>query len=271
MGLMLGIGALLVAEGVLVTAVLVSPSARVTVSAKLAGVTEVLAGSDDAPGLTSRVSGGASNFYRTWAQPLWSAPALPKAGSGFSKCVSCHKDYASPERAPMVRMDHPRHAQAGVDCATCHTSVDHPDPGIPEEKVCAGCHDETKSIKSCGFCHAPGSLPHFYLLGIPRDGAVDCATCHRPGEIAKGSGRSRLNAPAFTGKNRALCSKCHEKAVCEKCHSEKHPANWLANHGDGDSAPCLRCHRYEWCTERCHNRPAFPRSISSARFSGGSQ
>lgn len=265
-GLMLGIGVLLVAEATLVAAVMVSPSARVAVSAKLAGMTEVLAGSEDTPGLAGRVSGGAGNFFRTWAEPLWSGPTSKPSESGFEKCISCHADYAATERTGAVRMSHPLHAQQDITCGKCHTENEHPDPGIPSEKGCATCHEETKSTDKCSFCHPVGSLPHYYLVGVPRDGAVDCGTCHAPGVIAMGAGRSRLSAPSFTGKDQKLCSSCHEKTVCAQCHAEKHPSNWLQVHGGGEAAPCLTCHRYEWCGERCHN-PAPPRSIST-RFTG---
>lgn len=249
----------LLLEGILVVTALVSPAtgSRIgrQVSRGVGAAVRVWEGSNGSPGIPGRVAGAARTMWRDFFVPLWAVPSRPKAPSAFARCVSCHPDYGSLRRFATTYMDHPRHAQLGLSCSACHTDVEHPDPAPPAEALCRRCHEEVDRAGACKLCHPPGSLPHFYSLGMPRGGPVICATCHRPASFP-GASKPLVKLREMSGRDRSVCAPCHAADACERCHPSGHSPGWQAGHGatvrQGGQETCLSCHTGTWCADRCH-------------------
>jgi hypothetical protein len=246
----------LLAEAALVVAVFVSPSAGDKLEEVAASAERAWVGTDGEAGIRARTAETARRAYREWVQPLWRGPEPPAVEPEFTACVDCHPDYAS-QRSFGVYMNHPLHAEIGVRCKTCHPDNPHPNPPRPQEDVCADCHPEVQQSESCGFCHPPGSLPHFYLLGAPRDAAVRCDVCHPKGAFEAGAREPLVHDESFSGTDPQTCRSCHEESTCTECHAVGHPSNWLDIHGlevgYGGSTTCYRCHTGTWCGTACHS------------------
>jgi len=245
----------LLAEAAVLTAVFVSPSAGAKLESVAASAERAWSGTEDQPGLRTRTARAARSAYEAWIVPLWKGPEPGPAEPEFTSCVDCHPDYASKRRFD-VYMNHPIHAEIGVRCVTCHPENPHPSPPRPREAVCAECHPEVQSRDDCGFCHPPGSLPHFYLLGAPRTAAVRCDVCHPKGAFDLHATEPKVAPEDLTGANEATCLSCHENETCESCHEPAHPVGWLEVHGSGagqgENTNCYTCHTGTWCSDRCH-------------------
>ena len=247
--------ALLLIEGLLVAFVFVSPDAEDKLGGFAASVQRVWDGTEGTPGIRTRVATAFHRGYVDWVVPLWREPQMAQGEPEFTACVECHPDYAK-QRKFSVYMDHPLHAQLGVACETCHPQNAHPNPPHPLEKTCAECHDEVHQKDSCSYCHPPASLPHFYLLGSPRQSVVECDVCHPKGSFDAGTPTAKVHMENFDGQDAGECLSCHERAGCESCHGTPHPSDWASTHGDSllaDSvAACYACHVGTWCSDRCH-------------------
>lgn len=247
----------LLAEAGLVAAVFVSPSTGDSLRGVVARVERAWTGTDESPGLRSRVADTAKSTYDDWIRPLWAAPDRPQPDRGFERCTSCHPDYAAKRRFTSVFMNHPLHEEIGAECGDCHTENAHPSPLRPEERTCAECHREVREQGSCGLCHPPSSLPHFYLLGAPRDGVVNCDACHPKGSFDTLATEPLVHRGTFDGTDREACLSCHENTSCESCHGEPHPSDWISTHGGevgyGGPSTCALCHTATWCADRCHS------------------
>ncbi len=260
---------LLLAEAALVVFVFVSPSANERLEAVAADVKDVWAGTEGKPGFRSRTAEKAHDVYEDWILPLWQGRAVPSVNPEFTACVGCHPDYGTQRRFG-VYMDHPLHAELGVECVVCHPSNPHPNPPRPQESACADCHSEVNEKDQCGYCHPPASLPHFYYLGAPKDSVVECAVCHPKNSFGGQHPDPKITA-SFSGTDQATCLACHEKSTCALCHAQPHPAGWLTSHGSeaafGGSS-CSGCHTVNWCADRCHAvtdiNPLQPRPLPSA-------
>ncbi len=258
---------LLLAEGALVAAVFLSPSTGERLQGIAASADRLWSGTERSPGLRDRAVRTAREAFDTWIAPLWEPPRTPRPESDFTACVDCHPDYAKRRRFG-VYMNHPLHAELGVACVDCHPETPHPSPPLPQEAACADCHPEVQDQQACGTCHPPGSLPHFYLLGAPREAAVRCDVCH-----PKGAFRALATEPLvrdeLSGEDRATCLACHDDATCDRCHGEPHPPSWSDTHGASvaytGSSTCLTCHTTTWCADRCHavtpTNPFTPRPL----------
>jgi hypothetical protein len=262
---------LVVAEVALVVAVFVSPSAGDKLGTIATAADRAWNGSKASPGIEDRVSGAVHRGYRDWVQAMWEEPATPKSDTEFTRCVKCHGDYAEKRRYSAVYMNHPLHAEIGVACATCHEQNAHPDPVRPAEKTCEGCHAEVRTEGACTLCHPPASLPHFALLGAPRDRVVECSVCHPRGAFTSTADTPLVHVGHFDGADRQACTQCHEASTCRQCHAEDHPSGWIGTHGAAvgeDPSPCYRCHTGDWCTTRCHavtpTAPFVPQPLPSA-------
>lgn len=246
---------LLILEGALVVAVVFVPSTRESLTELSADAAVVWNGDGETPGVVARASTGVGNVYRSWVRPLWSVGEVPEGRPAFSKCVSCHDDYAALRLFTNVYMDHPAHEALGVVCDTCHTDVAHPNPLPPEERVCATCHTEVTETGECQTCHPPGSLAHFYLLDMPRDGYVDCNTCHIVDTFSGQLDHHLVSDRVFDGTVPADCIECHSKTACDTCHSAEHPDDWPTIHGQGvareGQGKCQACHLGSSCSA-CH-------------------
>ena len=250
----------LVAEAALVVGVFVSPRTAATLRRAATAVDRGWNGAGGQPGFRTNAARWVSDGYRDWIEPLWSAPAPPPAGMQFSECVSCHADYAEKRKFSSVYMDHAQHAQIDVACATCHPQNTHPGPPRPAEAACETCHDVTDR-ETCGSCHPPGSLPHFYLLGAPRGRSVECSVCH-PSSSFFGKLATPKISGVFTGKDPSFCARCHAESsgkapTCTSCHQPPHPARWVSDHGyeagEAGLNDCYTCHTGTWCGTRCHS------------------
>jgi hypothetical protein len=250
---------ILLVEAALVVGVFVSPGTADRLKDVVASVDRSWNGTDTEPGLRTKTARAISDGYHEWVTPLWSEQSAPTSDPEFSECVECHKDYAKTRRFPTVYMNHPLHAEIGVACDTCHPQNVHPNPPRPQEKTCAGCHTEVQDRDGCPTCHPPGSLPHFYLLGAPRQSSTECDVCHPTGSFGSTASVPKIGG-TFTGSDPTMCQKCHAPAVakgpaCLNCHQEPtHPSNWVSKHG-GEALgmnDCYTCHTGLWCTSRCH-------------------
>lgn len=268
---------LLAAEAAVLIAVFASPETSKSLSNKLGEMQAAWEGTEQSPGVKERTSKELNQFYDEQIKTLWSAPTPGPTEPTFAKCVSCHPNYMTDRRFNNVYMNHPLHDQQGMECADCHTMVQHPNPTSPTEKVCQECHEQVSQKNSCDYCHFPGSLPHFYLLGYPRNSAVDCSTCH-PKDSFKGSDPQHLVHPGeFLGGQKQECLGCHEfktsndytKPACLDCHAMDHPPDWVHTHGIATGVAfegqgeCAGCHPTpNWCATQCHPyespAPQFP-------------
>ncbi len=255
---------LLLAEGVLVAFVFVSPSARKDLGSVAESVERVWSGTENNPGIKTRSARAAREVYDDWVVPLWSGPETPPLDPEFTACVACHRDYAT-QRKFTVYMNHPLHAELGVACETCHPQNPHPNPPRPREEMCSDCHDEVNNKDECGYCHPPASLPHFYALGAPRSSVVDCAVCHPRNTFAGAAPTTQIHSEGLDGSDRDTCLTCHEEANCQQCHALPHPQDWVNLHGSvavEDATACYACHAGNWCSDRCH-APLPPQPLPS--------
>ena len=78
--------------------------------------------------------------------------ALPKADSPFAA-----KFHKLPD---MVVFSHARHAQAKIECATCHGAVNEQDRPKPllamKMAACMDCHKRRQATTDCSACHELG-------------------------------------------------------------------------------------------------------------------
>ncbi len=254
---------LLLVEAAVVVTVFVSPTASQKLEDVATAADRAWSGTEGEPGLRTRSARTARRAYDEWIAPLWRGPAPPPADPEFTACVECHEDYAS-ERRFNVYMNHPLHAEIGVACEACHPESPHPNPPRPQEAACAECHPEVDDPEACGFCHPPGSLPHFYLFGAPKNTAVRCDVCHPKGAFDMRGSEPLVERDSLTGADEEACLSCHEDQTCESCHIPSHPVGWIDVHGtgrgQGASSNCYACHSGTWCSDRCHavtSRTAF--------------
>ena len=245
---------LLLAEGAVVAYVLVSPSANERLQGVATSVQRTWEGTAGHPGVRTRIASAFHQGYRHWITPLWEEPSTPPGNPEFTECVRCHPDYAT-KRKFNVYMNHPLHAELGLQCETCHPQNIHPNPPRPLESTCAECHDEVNRRQSCGMCHPPGSLPHFYMFGAPKQSVVQCDVCHPKNTFGNTHPSSKIHG-TFTGVDRTQCLSCHQSSNCQNCHSVQHPSNWVQVHGKSTglsgATSCTQCHTIEWCSDRCH-------------------
>lgn len=169
-----------------------------------------------------------------------------------------------------VIFSHLLHADAGVDCADCHT-------GIVENEVigrrqavdmaaCVRCHEERAQPGECATCHsvidadwAPASHlsswmrqhgPVARAAGLRT--ADDCALCHEErscvGCHQEQAPRNHTSAfrrkthGALAGFDREACATCHEPDSCDACHAETTPTSHRGMFGGKKSTHCLGCH-----------------------------
>jgi len=288
------VAVVLVLETALVVMAFVSPTAAEDLTAQVAGIRKVVLGDKGKPGLPARAMDGLNNFYQDQVVTLWSAPKPEGVATTFAKCGSCHPDYETTSRFEHVYMNHSVHAQTGLTCAKCHTMVQHPNPDRPAESTCAKCHDEVNQKGKCDFCHPPGTLPHFYLMGAPRNEFIDCATCHPDSTIPQ-LGKTLVQVGDFSGNPDSICLECHSvvapvaspspfasptpftvparipapwpteiPAWCQHCHGTTQPipheADWIVRHREVamiDPTDCTNCHSQEWCAMKCHAVTSF--------------
>lgn len=161
-----------------------------------------------------------------------------------------------------VVFSHSRHAQAKVDCASCHEGATRGALADPKGPM---------TMDGCTSCHAERGVGARLAAGR-RD---ECATCHT--RISKDAAPknhladwTRFHGPVSRNANHGAmaerCDLCHARADCDACHAQEQPRDHTqsfrtVSHGLAaamDRSRCLACHQADSC-DRCHeNTP--PRS-----------
>jgi cytochrome c7-like protein len=184
---------------------------------------------------------------------------------------------------------HKVHLQKKLICVVCHTgaakSVKAEDNLLPNAAVCAGCHKDSKQIKT------PRTLTvskfnHGFHAKLPGIGAAIGKAIDSGAYLGKASdiSRSDLNATnACMACHRGLersdevslsafphmadCLVCHNKVdppfSCVKCHAENaqlkpasHTNDWLDRHSSRktskDTQTCAVCHGRQFTCLGCH-------------------
>jgi len=136
-------------------------------------------------------------------------------------CTECHlgMEHAPPVEVGALAFSHERHLLAvGLDCDTCHSTIEHGSPAFPRSD-CASCHhaeseNEDFDPYDCSACHerqeswVAGAVDGFpEVPGVLAD--KDCESCH--GE-----------PPDIAPPNPKLCELCHDEEYAEL------PARWRA-------------------------------------------
>jgi hypothetical protein len=192
---------------------------------------------------------------------------------GRGSAVASEDDHAN--NAQTIKFSHSKHAEAGAECATCHTtaqlSTKSSDKMLPTHTECQTCHDQEVNEK-CGFCHTdeknPAALPNpvreilFNHKEHIVNQKVECLTCHV--DVDKSNDAVSQHTPLMS-----TCTTCHNsvKATnqCENCHinlttlrpASHVAANFKREHGrvmNGRTfdANCQSCHTEASCME-CHD------------------
>jgi hypothetical protein len=181
-----------------------------------------------------------------------------------------------------ILFPHARHAQAKVECITCHeTAYDAKSltgDFLPAEAKCLECHKQKKADNQCGFCHSDVRYAAPWPKREPRlkmDHAAhiervkeDCSQCHS--RLAE----PRQHAPITDG--HAACLKCHNHAdqyadaQCTTCHVDLasyplQPVREISHQGDflrrhqgvarSSAQSCATCHDQNFCLD-CHAKTA---------------
>lgn len=203
---------------------------------------------------------------------LYSSAAL---AAETSACIECHTK-TSPGMVQDWQVS--AHADNGIGCETCHgeehaSAADYAKAVLPDEAVCAGCHQD----KYDEFSHGKHNFGWTSLNAIPAthfapdeliEGGRGCGGCHNMG-IKTEEQKKDLREKGYRYQNNS-CDECHTRhafskkeaqnpRACQKCHmgydhpqwemwsSSKHGARHFAKkEGDlpeGAAAPtCQDCH-----------------------------
>ena len=148
-------------------------------------------------------------------------PDVPAAVK-TDRCLSCHQDA------------HPRyfataHAQAGLDCTSCHAihadgsaGLLTPPAGALEAELA---RDIGRSSQACSTCHQDVLVQFdFNERHRLREGVIGCVDCHSPHEPS-----SRLRLGAF------------KQDSCVTCHADK-GGPYIFEHGAQRIEGCAACH-----------------------------
>jgi len=205
-------------------------------------------------------------------------------GKGTDQCILCHSnaDYSSKVRKdqvlmPGIKFEHARHADAKVECLSCHKIFDKTgvqgDEMLPAMNTCMSCH-QAKKVKQgldCATCHVdanigsekPASHTALWLQshgkGLAKTAQSDCLLCHTPATGKDCSSCHQREAPkshnagwtlaahSLAAKaNPQSCNTCHTQSSCLDCHTQQKPwthnSNWSLTGLKGGTLHCLGCH-----------------------------
>ncbi len=197
------------------------------------------------------------------------------AGSKAVDCVECHQKVTPGYVADWKTS---KHADNDIDCAVCHgekhlTEKDVDNVRLPDEHVCAQCHEEQfnqfkKGKHQFGWITL-NALPVTHLEpDILMEGGKGCGGCHNMG-IKSPEQRAELQKKGYRYQNNS-CDECHTRhsfskkeaqdpQACQQCHmgydhpqwemweSSKHGSRWFAKQRgalpENAQAPtCQTCH-----------------------------
>lgn len=212
-----------------------------------------------------------------WTALAGTALMLLLGGVALAKdvCIDCHSK-TSPGQVQDWKIS--KHSGVGVTCSTCHGEVhknaeDYKNAVLPDEKVCAQCHEE----QFTSFSHGKHNYGWTVLNAIPAthfapdeliEGGRGCGGCHNMGIKSEAQKADQL-AKGYRYQNNS-CDECHTRhafsrkeannpKACQQCHmgydhpqwemwsSSKHGMRYFAKK-DGDlpegaAAPtCQTCH-----------------------------
>jgi len=205
---------------------------------------------------------------------FWAATPVA-AETRDNACIQCHKEI-SPGQVDDWRAS--KHSGEDVGCVTCHgekhtTAQDHLLAVLPDEKLCAECHEEQFNQ----FVKGKHNLGWSSMLAMPVtalepdpliEGGRGCGGCHNMGVKSEAQRQAQLKLGYRHQTN--SCDECHTRhafskkealnpRACQQCHmgfdhpqwemwsSSKHGARALIKEvGDlpeGANAPkCQTCH-----------------------------
>ena len=172
------------------------------------------------------------------------------------------------------RFPHGVHADAEIDCETCHEVAESQDLSVsllPSPETCVVCHDP-EALETRDLTEFDRATSEFDGFSHKTHGDTECSICHlafaQPEEIT---------AVSMAGHD--ACFRCHNGSTaddaCESCHRgplEGAPAGvWWglalqesSHHGPGflhrhqfeamkDGGDCGSCHREEFLCSTCHH------------------
>lgn len=140
------------------------------------------------------------------------------------------QEQAPPKRGPEqpIPYSHKKHLAMGLKCSNCHTN---PDPGefmgIPETKVCMGCHQSVKT-----------DSPHIQKL-----------TAYHKQEKEVPWLRV-YQIPSFVFFSHRAHTEAGQK--CETCHGPVPERDVIARETDISMGGCMDCHRRNKASNSCN-------------------
>jgi hypothetical protein len=185
-----------------------------------------------------------------------------------------------------IRVNHDVHAAQGVDCTSCHESLDTGAMGMPTHDVCSVCHEidvDNPTPEACGLCH---TNENFEIIALETILSSDILFSHAPHETA-----GVTCAECHTNPNAGVVQAARLKPFCMDCHGSRDvalnecavchnairadvvpqfrngariphdaPDVWMTAHGreaQVDPAYCALCHspQQQFCDE-CHAKTA---------------
>jgi len=197
------------------------------------------------------------------------------SGAMADSCIDCHTKI-SPGQVQDWKVS--KHSQEDVSCVNCHgdkhsTAEDYKNAQLPDEHVCAECHQEQFD----SFAKGKHNFGWTSLNAIPAthmapdeliEGGRGCGGCHNMGIKSEEQKKEQLEK-GYRYQNNS-CDECHTRhsfskkeannpRACQQCHmgydhpqwemwsSSKHGERWFAKqNGDlpaGAAAPtCQTCH-----------------------------
>ena len=222
----------------------------------------------------------------------------------FKRCLQCHQDNEKKlhlddflvDGKPVwshvteipgdVKFSHKPHAEAKVECASCHKGIES-SKGVSsllrvDMRECIDCHAKQKvgqALNNCAFCHTEigknwkpaGHTRNWMELhgrtaaNVTKGSSDDCMLCHNQ---ASCTSCHRVEMPknhnnfwrerghgVEASLDREACKTCHTEDSCVRCHKETAPQS---HKGNWDNRHCIVCHtplKDEGCVA-CHKNTA---------------
>ena len=199
-------------------------------------------------------------IFNTYHSPINpdSELALDTKSFPSAQCTQCHTIRAKgTETVGELKINHPMHLQAGLQCTWCHNRVAHNEVGLklvgkdPKTGKAATPHTNYISMEGCFRCHTLNGT------GVKSQ----CTTCH----VTQPTAPPADHTKAFiNGDHSKVVDAQGEYAL--KQDDGKHEDKELPSHfksaGDlpraiKDERSCYNCHTTEFCAD-CHRKGVYP-------------
>ncbi len=200
---------------------------------------------------------------------------LLSSGAMADNCIDCHTKI-SPGQVQDWKAS--KHSGEDVSCVNCHgdkhsTAEDYKNAQLPDEKVCAECHEEqfdsfAKGKHNYGWTSL-NAIPATHLAPDElMEGGRGCGGCHNMGIKTEAQKKEQLDK-GYRYQNNS-CDECHTRhsfskkeaanpRACQQCHmgydhpqwemwsSSKHGERWFAKQSgdlpaDAVAPTCQTCH-----------------------------